>query len=149
MATEDPPSKHQRGQELDVEQEAEEIEPITSLTDLPASVLMRIHELIIGDECAVLGGSRLANFPSKLHSVGASAGLPPCKAAPHLHADSTLVLPPSLHAQAAQWRMTCRATRASAQMPEELKVPEGLHESGGAWRTWAFPLRRKLLMAAC
>jgi hypothetical protein len=41
-----------------------------------------------------------------------------------------LVLPPSLHAQAAQWRMTCSAIRASATMLEELEVPEGLHESG-------------------
>jgi hypothetical protein len=69
MATEDPPSKRQRGEEFAVEQEAEEIEPIASLTDLPASVLMRIHELIIGDEA--VGGYRQEKGPSKHHSVSA------------------------------------------------------------------------------
>ena len=53
MATEQqqlPPSKRQRGDDLAVEEEeAEEIEPVTSLTDLPASVLMRIHDLLLVD----------------------------------------------------------------------------------------------------
>jgi hypothetical protein len=74
MATEDPPSKRQRGEELDVEQEAEDIESFTSFTDLPASLLMRIHELILGHE--TVGGFRWEKGPSKHHSVGASACWP-------------------------------------------------------------------------
>jgi hypothetical protein len=74
MATEDPLSKQQREEELAVEQEPEEIEPITSLTDLPASVLMRIHELILGDE--VVGARRSLPGPSNHHSVSATACWP-------------------------------------------------------------------------
>jgi hypothetical protein len=147
MATkEQPPTcKRQKGEELDVEHKAaEEVEPITTLTDLPATMLMRIHELIIGGE--VVGAKRCRSGwqpgPSNHHIVGIAR----CRLACNLHAGRSS--PPPMHAQAAQWRMTCRATRASATMPEELEVPKGLHGSGGARRTWA-PIHSILRLGAC
>jgi hypothetical protein len=68
-----PPSKREREEELDAEQEAEEIEPITSLTDLPASVLMRIHERILGGAAKTHYRSRKLMGSSRHHDVCASA----------------------------------------------------------------------------